>query len=120
LSWDYQPPYLPENLSIAVANNSAILTEPMLFQIPFGRRPDDLPPEKSQPLDHPAGLREITRVEIMGPVSTSPSPELQTVIENHQIEFQNSTDYCVGLGFDSEKQGQQVDFRPELPLIVSW
>jgi hypothetical protein len=120
LSWDYQPPYLPENLSIAVANNSAILTEPMLFQIPFGRRPDDLPPEKSQPLDHPAGLREITRVEIMGPVSTSPSPELQTVIENHQIEFQNSTDYCVGLGFDGEKQGQQVDFRPELPLIVNW
>jgi hypothetical protein len=119
-SWDYHPPYLPENLSIAVAMNSAVLTEPMLFQIPFGRRPDSFPPEKSQPLDHSVGLREITRVEIMMPVVTSPSLELQMVMENRQIEFRNGMNYCVALGFDGEQQGQQIDFRPDLPLIVSW
>lgn len=50
-SWAYQPPYLPETISIAVATNSHILTEPMLFQIPFGKRPDQYPVEKSQPLE---------------------------------------------------------------------
>lgn len=39
-SWAYRPPYLSDTLSIAVGTNSNVLTEPMLFQIPFGKRPD--------------------------------------------------------------------------------
>lgn len=76
-SWKYRPPYLPAPLSIAVGNNSEELTEPMLFQILFGKRPDQAPPEKAQPLEHPLGLREITRVEVVTPIATCPSPELQ-------------------------------------------
>ncbi|HEY9660233.1 MAG TPA: VOC family protein [Allocoleopsis sp.] len=71
-SWEYRPPYLPASLSIAVGNNSEELAEPMLFQIPFGKRPDQSPPEKAQPLEHPIGLREITRVEVVTPVATCP------------------------------------------------
>jgi hypothetical protein len=37
--WDYHPPYLPKTISIAVAPNSAVLTEPMLFQIPYSYLP---------------------------------------------------------------------------------
>jgi hypothetical protein len=119
-SWDYRPPYLPETLSISVATNNEILSEPWLFQIPFGGRPDRLPPEKAQPLNHPDGLREITRVEIISPVATSPSLALQAVIDSHQIQLQHGTDYYVELGFDEEKQGQRTDFRPRLPLIMRW
>jgi hypothetical protein len=119
-SWDYRPPYLPETVSIAVATNSEILAEPMLFKIPFGGRPDRFSPEKAQPLNHPAGLQEITRVEIMTPIATSPSPELQAVIDSRQITVRNAADYGVELGFDGESQGQRADFRPGLPLIISW
>jgi hypothetical protein len=134
--WDYHPPYLPETLSIAVATNSEVLTEPMLFQIPFGKRPDQLPPVKAQPLDHPLGFREITRVEIITPVTTAPSPELQIFLDNNHIKIRNGLDYCVELGFDGERQGQQMDLRSpsaqaelspkaqvelsKLPLIISW
>lgn len=119
-SWEYHPPYLPASLSIAVGNNSEELAEPMLFQIPFGKRPDQASPEKAQPLEHPLGLREITRVEVVTPVATRPSPELQAVLDTQQVKLSTGEDYCIELGFDGEAQKQHVDFRPDLPLIIHW
>jgi hypothetical protein len=107
-------------MSIAVGTNSDILTEPMLFQTTFGKRPDRYSAEKAQPLDHGIGLREITRVELISPVANNPSPELQAVIDTHQIKLRVGSEYYIELGFDREVHGQQLDFRPGLPLIVSW
>jgi hypothetical protein len=134
--WDYHPPYLPETLSIAIATNSDVLTEPLLFQIPFGKRPDQRPPAKVQPLDHPLGFREITRVEIITPATATPSPELQTFLNNNHIKIRNGLNYCIELGFDGERQGQQMDLRSplvqstssdpprsrlsDLPLLICW
>jgi hypothetical protein len=92
----------------------------MLFQIPFGKRPDQYPTEKAQPLKHHVGLREITRVELVSPIANNPSPEFQAVINTTQVRIRLGAEYCVELGFDGEVQGHQADFRPELPLIMSW
>jgi hypothetical protein len=119
-SWEYRPPYLPENLIIAVGNNSEILTEPMLFQTPFGQRPDLFSPERAQPLEHPLGLREITRVEIVTPVSTGRSSEMQVGLDLPQVNLRVGSGYYLELGFDGERQGRQADFRPELPLLICW
>lgn len=119
-SWAYHPPYLPETVSMAIGTNSEILTEPMLVEIPFGKRPDHSPPEKAQPLEHPIGFREITRVEIASPDATSPSPEFQAVLNTQPVKLSVGENYRMELGFDGEVQGQQVDFRPGLPLIISW
>jgi Glyoxalase-like domain len=119
-SWQYHPPYLPITRSIAVGNNSDVLTEPMLFQTPFGQRPDRYSAEKSQPLIHGNGWREITRVELVSPAANNLSPEFQAVINTNQIKLRLGVEYCVELGFDGEMQEQRVDLRPELPLIVSW
>jgi hypothetical protein len=119
-SWAYRPPYLPEPLSIAVGTNSSVLTEPMLFQTPFGKRPDRYSTEKAQPLGHHLGLREITRVELVSPTADRPSPELQAVIDTDLVRLRLGVGYCVELGFDEEAQGNRVDFRPGLPLIISW
>jgi hypothetical protein len=119
-SWAYRPPYLSETLSIAVGTNSDVLTEPMLFQTPFGKRPDRYPIEKAQPLEHNPRLREITRVELVTPVADRPSPEFQAVINTNQVRVRVGVEYCVELGFDGEVQGHEVDFRPGLPLIIRW
>lgn len=119
-SWAYRPPYLPETMSIAVGTNSDVLTEPMLFQIPFGQRPDNYPAERAQPLDHVVGLCEITRVELVSPAAHSLSPEFQAVINTNQVKVRIGTEYFLELGFDREQQGEQADFRPELPLTMSW
>jgi hypothetical protein len=119
-NWDYRPPYLPENLSIKIANNSENIVEPMIFQTPFGQRPDQFSPAKAHLLNHPMGLQEITRVEIISPITTTVSPELQAVIDSNQIKLRHGADHGLELGFDNEKQGLRVDFRPVLPLKIIW
>ena len=118
--WDYSPPYMPENLTIAIANNSEILTEPMFFQTPFGKRPDQQPIEKRKPFVHPIGLQEMTRVELVSPMAQHPSPEMRSVLETHQLKLRFGEAYWIELGFDGESQEKQIDFRPELPLIITW
>ncbi len=118
-SWAYHPPYLPE-MSIAVGNNSENLMEPMLFEIPFGKRPDQLPPHKAQPLAHPIGWREMTRLTIVSPVISAPSPEFQALLDGGFVTLEHGGEYCVELGFDRELQGQRIDLRPDLPLVMSW
>jgi hypothetical protein len=119
-SWAYQPPYLPETMSFAVGHNSDVLAEPMLLQTPFGQRPDHYSAEKAQPLNHALGIQEITRVEIITPSGNNPSAALQSVIATHQVALRLGTEYCIELGFDGETQARQIDFRPKLPLVMSW
>ena len=118
-SWAYRPPYLPDTLSIAVGTNSDNLQEPLLFQTPFGKRPDRFAAQKRQPLKHPLNVHEITRVEFASPVTDRPSLELQAAIDTQQIELRVGNEYCMELGFDGEQQGWQQDFRPHLPLLLS-
>jgi len=103
-----------------VATNAEILTEPILFYLASGQRQDRYPVERSQPLSHAAGLREVTRVELVSPDANNPSLELQGIVDANLIELSWGSEYLLKLGFDREAQGQQVDFRPILPLTFSW
>jgi hypothetical protein len=107
-------------LLIGASNNSENIFEPMIFQTPFGQRPDQFPPAKAHLLNHQLGLQEITRVEVISPMTTNASPELQAVIDSNQIKLHHGTDHRAELGFDDEQQGQSVDLRPTLPLQISW
>jgi len=119
-TWDYRPPYLPKSWSILVATNATILTEPMLFYIPFGQRQDNYPIEQRQPLEHPVGLCNVTRVDFFSPYAQHPSPELNAMQDANLVRIHTAAEYLVELGFDEELQGQQIDFRPRLPLIFRW
>jgi Glyoxalase-like domain len=118
--WEFRPPYLPPHLSIAMGDNSDNLAEPLLFQTPFGKRPDQQPPERAQPLTHPLGLGELTRVTLISPDPSAPSPAWQAVLDTQQVEIVRGDRYGLELGFDGEGQGQQVDFYPQLPLRFAW
>jgi hypothetical protein len=119
-NWAYQPPYLPPGVRIAVGTNSQIVTEPLLFQIPFGQRPDRYTGDKIQPLAHPIGTREITRVELVTPHADDRSPALQALLATDLIRLRWGKEYCLELGFDGELRGQSIDFRSDLPLIINW
>lgn len=68
-TWEYRPAYLPESLSIQVAMNCEVLTEPWLFFLPFAlqRRPDAQTGSRRQHLEHSCDFREISRVELVIP-----------------------------------------------------
>ena len=119
-AWDYRPPYFPETLSIQVATNAAVLTEPMLFYLSFSQRPDAYPSGKRQELTHAAGLREITRIELVSPPAGNRSPAMEALSRTTHVQFRTGPEYLVELGFDGELEGQSADFRPSLPLVFRW
>ena len=120
-TWEYRPAYLPESLSILVGVNCKLLSEPWLFCLPFAlRRPDTQIGAKRQPLQHAAGFREISHVDLVIPQAQNRSPELQSLVDHRLVRVSEGAKPLVTLGFDGKAQGKHADFRPALPLMFHW
>jgi hypothetical protein len=119
-SWEYRPPYLPAGLSIHIATNTNVQSEPMLFYLSFAQRPDSYPTARRQPSRHPAGLREVTSVTLNSSYTDDLSPAMAAVTGSGLVQLRAGADYLVELGFDGESRLQQADFRPLLPLVFRW
>jgi hypothetical protein len=120
-AWLYRPPYLPAPLAIEMANNSDNAAGPLLFYLPFGRRPDPNDVSRRQPREHRAGLRSITRVRVGLAEQTTLSPEYRAASDQCPgLEFHASDAAILEIGFDGETAGQTADFRPGLPLVLHW
>ena len=92
----------------------------MLFVIPFGGRPDAAPPEQRQPLDHALGLREITSLRLTLPAQEPTSSAWQTIERLGLVSSASGAEPLIEVWFDHSPQGQQIDLRPELPLVLHW
>ena len=73
-----------------------------------------------QPLNHSAGLNEITRLELITPHANHPSPELGALMRAGLVQLRQGQEYAALLGFDGEAQAKAWDFRPVLPLVFRW
>ena len=109
-----------QSWSFQVATNAAELTEPMLFYLPFLQRPDARPSAERQNVEHEAGLREITRLEMVGPFAGSLSPSLTAVVSAGLVRARRAKEYLAEVGFDGESLGRVADCRPALPLVLRW
>jgi hypothetical protein len=119
-SWEYRPPYLPGDSAILVATSAGVLSEPMLFHIAFGARPDAAPAAIRQPLEHRAGFREITSIRWIRPDDAPPSPELEAVIRTGAVSVGSGREHLVEVAFDGGARGRVADLRPHLPLTFHW
>lgn len=119
-TWTYRPAYLPRSLSISVATNARVLTEPLLFSLSFRKRQDSYPEQQRELLNHAVGFREMTRMTLASPHANHLSPELRSLVNSSLIQLRHEENYLMKLGFDGEIKGRQADFRPELPLIFYW
>jgi hypothetical protein len=116
--WKYRPPYLPEGLSIHVADNAAVLAEPILFYLTFAQRPDTLP--STQPLDHPIRFQEITGLRVTSPQSEPASSGVAALEHLDIATFVSGREHCIEIEFDGRTQSNTTDFRPHLPLVFHW
>jgi hypothetical protein len=120
-TWDYHPLYLPAGASIAIGCNSGTVTEPLLFYLRGGARPDSIRGGgRRPPLVHATGWREITRVTWFAAHPGEASRELAALIASGVIGRAASATAYVELGFDHESQGRAIDLRPHLPLVCSY
>ncbi|MBC7833640.1 MAG: VOC family protein [Phycisphaerales bacterium] len=122
----YRPPYLPASSSegncIHVAASSHLVTEPLVFYIPFAARPDSQPPPSArrQPLDHAAGLREIAPLTLTTPHADPHSDALGFLATSGLLNLRTGPAHLLELGFDHEPRGRATDLRPDLPLVLRW
>lgn len=79
-TWDYQPAYLPEGMSIPVALSSDDPTQPILFTSPGNARPDQWPDGRAGDRQCAAGLSEITTLELTLAEGVQPSADVQTLV----------------------------------------
>jgi hypothetical protein len=118
--WPYRPRYLPPATQIVVANNSDALAEPMLFWFDAGARPDRYPADRRQPITHPNGVREITRLTWVRPSAAAPSAALAAVIGGGVLSVRDGERHALEIGFDGEPLGRNCDLAPELPISLAW
>jgi hypothetical protein len=110
-TWAYEPPYLPADVSIDVAENAAYVDEPFLFYLSWAHAPDD-PPK------HGAGLKTLTLVTVRGPDSGKETPALEAV--SHHLELESAETHQMILEFDNGKCGETIDLRPDAPLTIRY
>jgi len=118
-AWEYRPPYLPPPLTLHVGTNAACIEEPLLFYFLGLSRPDSLPVQDRQRLEHGGEFRELTAVRIFSPHGTL-SPAMKAVDQTAAVVFHHGAAFMAEIGFDGEAQGRRADLRPALPLVMCW
>ncbi len=112
-TWAYGPPYLPEGVSFAMAENSERLDEPLIFILPWSRTPSwEVPP-------HPNGARHLSRVAL-GSYGSSHSPVMSAFLGLGLVAQVDAAAPLLEVHLDDGRQAQELDLRPSLPLVVRW
>ncbi len=117
-SWSYKPTYLPPDLQIDVADTP--INEPMWFFLSFAARPDKAPVDSKQPLKHSNDFSELSSIKITIPKMKELSPEAKIVANTKGVKVLSGESHLLELCFNGEKDGLIKDFRPNLPLVLSW
>ena len=108
---EYRPAYLPEPLALHLGE--AGIEEPMWIYIGFAKRAD----RERHFAGHPAGIREVTRVTLVSPVSMYSKASKQSVDEG-VLKTVMGPAPSIEIEFDRSPRNRNHDFRPQLPLIV--
>ena len=109
-SWEYRPDYLPDPLFMSIGE--AGVEEPMWIYLSFMRRVH----REQHFVEHPVGIGEITGLTLTAPVPLR-SEVAQQVIESGILGVKTGPVSLLEFEFDGNRQKEQMDFRPDLPII---
>jgi hypothetical protein len=117
--WQYAPAYLPAGMTVGIGRDVP-LAEPMWFFLAQGTPPHAAPAARRQPLDHPAGLVELTGVAITVAGDAAPSAPAVAALESGRVAIATGSAPLMALTFDGGRGGRHHDFRPALPLVIHY
>jgi hypothetical protein len=118
-SWAYRPPYLPPELAIPMGMNADRPEEPLVFALPLGRRPDQFPEDKRQPLEHASGARALTRLVLHLPAREW-SDTLRAAAATGLVTLRTSPAFLLEFELDGARQGRTADLRSACPILLRW
>jgi len=120
--WQYTPAYLPAGMTVGIGSGVP-LAEPMWFFLAQGTPPAAAPAGRRQPLDHRAGLVELTGIAITVPGGggpSAPSAPAVAALQSGRVTLDAGDAHLMTLTFDGARAGRHHDFRPALPLVIHY
>jgi len=108
--WKYRPAYLPHPLYMQIGE--AGIEEPMWVHLSFMRRDQ----REGWFTGHPVGVREITRLALTTPAPLR-SKASQKIVESGVLATRTGATSLLEIEFDGQQRKEQVDFRPDFPVI---
>jgi hypothetical protein len=117
-TWKYRPSYSPVAIDVGV--NSEAVDEPFFFYIPVARSRHDVSMRQTEPTDHRAGIHDMTSLQISYPSSAGYSRVMQEAEETRLVTFSSADHYLLHIVFDHAESHVDRDFRPQIPLTLSW
>ena len=109
--WEYRPAYLSDPLFMHIGDVG--IEEPMWVYLSFMRRAQ----REQWFIEHPIGIREITRLTLTSPVPLR-SPVAQRIVESGVLSARMGATSLLEIEFDCNRRKEHVDFRPHLPLVI--
>ena len=110
--WKFSPPYLPPGFFFWIGEQAPLLDQPLIFVMP----PCLQAPPRKDAGGELEGFRELTglNLDLPGNLATpSPFEDLDRVNVHD-----NQGHHLMTLEFDHNAQGQTLDLRPHLPLVI--
>ncbi len=117
--WEYTPGYLPPGIKIDMGEDVP-MSEPAWFFIAQATAPGAYPVERRQPLNHAAGLNNISSVTLTMPGAEHLSAPATAARDTGQVSFKAGSEHLMEIVFDENRQGKTQDLRPHLPLILAY
>jgi hypothetical protein len=118
-TWSFKPPFVGPDRDLPAAAGTAD-REPFVFVTSATVPPSEYPAERRQPIEHPAGLGQVTEVQVTVRGATGFSAPLQTLERLGIASFQSGDEHLLELTFDAGRKGQSADLRPDLPVVLRW
>jgi len=113
-TWPYRPPYLPPDMAIPVARNSTVLSEPLLFFMPWERQ------WRAPRLPHPNGARGVTGLRVTLMASETRSREVQWLQKWGGAHVAVGHSELLEVEFDGGASGGSLELGSVMPLTLTW
>lgn len=111
----YQPFYFPEGMCFEILTQKENASLPWAFRGP-GKGPKT---PYAEPLDHPNGIRKLTKATFQIPESDFKSQFVIHLRDHTQLQWESAEKVGIKLEFDGGVQKEVLDF-PELDLGISF
>lgn len=112
-TWAYQPSYLPAGTAIAMAANSSLHHEPLLFFL-------STVAQRCGFRSHLNGSRKITNVSLMLNADQGRSAELEWLADSGYVRIVAGDHESVLIELDHGVQSKALAVQTRIPLMVKW
>lgn len=111
--WKYEPVYFQPPWAFHVGANSKNIIEPLCVYMPF------VEPGMPKGLDEDGLFKSVSKVTVNTPCKPL-SNVLNTVNSADRFTVKSGNKHLMEVTFNENKEGSSHDFRPDIPLVVSW